>query len=134
PAREERVQRRWTQYSRGVPLIVLSAPYRSLVQPIEEYIEQLQRNEPNSLITLILPEFIPKGWWPKLLHGQAALMLNLRLRLKPGVVVIGVPYHIEAYVKLPKDYDPAKFQADERAVKNGQLPPIQEGLPTTKLQ
>lgn len=134
PAREERVRRRWTQYSRGVPLIVLSSPYRSLVQPIEEYIERLQRNEPNSLITLILPEFIPKGWWPKLLHGQAALMLNLRLRLKPGVVVIGVPYHIEAYVKLPKDYDPSKFQAAERAVKNGQLPPIQDELPTAKLQ
>lgn len=132
PAREERVKRRWTQYSRGVPLIILDSPYRSLIQPIEEYIDNLQRNEPNSLVTIILPEFVPRGWWPKLLHGQAAFMLNLRLRFKPNVVVIGVPYHIEAYVSLPKDYDPANFQAVERAVKDGQLPPINDDVSTTK--
>jgi hypothetical protein len=132
PAREERVKKRWTQYSRGIPLIVLDSPYRSLTQPIEEYIDNLQRNEPNSLITIILPEFVPRGWWPKLLHGQAAFMLNLRLRLKPNVVVIGVPYHIEAYVPLPKDYDPTHFQAVERAVKDGQLPPINDDVPTAK--
>lgn len=132
PARQERVQKRWTQYSRGVPLTVLPSPFRSLVQPIEEHIERLQRTEPNSQITIIVPEFIPTGWWPKLLHGQAALMLNLRLRLKPGVIVIGVPYHIEAFVPLPKDYDPAEFQAAERAIKDGVLPPIHDDHPTAK--
>ena len=101
PDRESRVRERWMLYSRGVPLVVLDSPYRSLTEPIMEYIDRLQEQEPRSLITLVIPEFVPSGWWPKLLHGQAGLMLALRLRLRPGVVVINVPYHIEAFVDLP---------------------------------
>ncbi|MDQ3815500.1 MAG: APC family permease [Armatimonadota bacterium] len=100
PARESRVRERWTLYSRGVPLVVLPSPYRSLIDPIMQYIDQLQAQEPRSLITVVVPEFVPSGWWPKLLHGQAGLMLALRLRLRRGVVVINVPYHIEAFVEL----------------------------------
>jgi amino acid transporter len=126
PSREERVRKRWTQYSRGVPLAILPSPFRSLVQPIDDYIARLKSMEPNSLITIIVPEFVPAGWWPKLLHGQAALLLNLRFRFKPGVVVISVPYHIEAYVDLPEDYDPKHFRPEEKAVKDGVLPPLSD--------
>jgi amino acid transporter len=126
PTREARVRKRWTQYSRGVPLAVLPSPFRSLVQPIDDYIARLKSMEPNSLITIIVPEFVPTGWWPKLLHGQAALLLNLRFRFKPGVVVITIPYHIEAYVDLPEDYDPKQFRPEEKAVKDGVLPPLSD--------
>jgi amino acid transporter len=127
PTREERLRKRWTDYSRGVPLAVLPSPYRSLVQPVEDYIDRLQNNEPNTLVTLVIPEFVPSGWWPKLLHGQAALLLNLRLRMKPNVVVTTVPYLIEAYVELPEDYDPSAFCAGERSVRNGFLPSLHDG-------
>lgn len=103
PAREERLKKRWTQYSRGVPLAILPSPFRSLVEPITGYIDRLQRMEPNSMVTIVVPEFVPTGWWPKLLHGQAALMLNLRLRFRPDVVIISVPYHIEAFCDLSEE-------------------------------
>ena len=125
PAREARVRKRWTQYSRGVPLAILPSPFRSLVTPVSDYIDRLQASEPNCIVTIVVPEFVPTGWWPKLLHGQAALMLNLKLRFKPGVVVIGVPYHIEAYVEIPKGYDPSHFQAGEK-VAGGVLPPLND--------
>lgn len=104
-AREKRVRKRWTQWSRGIPLVVLDSPYRSLVDPVVHYIERLQKQEPNSIVTLVVPEFVPTGWFPKLLHGQAALLLSVRLRYKRGVVVVSVPYHIEAYVPIPKDWE-----------------------------
>jgi amino acid transporter len=104
PAREKRVRTRWTQWSRGMPLVLLESPYRSLVGPIVDYIERLKRQEPNCIITLVVPEFVPRGWFPKLLHGQAALMLNVRLRYHPGVVVVSVPYHIEAFVDISDDW------------------------------
>ena len=131
PAREARVRKRWTQYSRGVPLAILPSPFRSLVTPISDYIDRLQSSEPNSIVSIVVPEFVPTGWWPKLLHGQAALMLNLKFRLKRGVVVIGVPYHIEAYVSLPKDYDPTHFQAGEK-IADGVLPSLSDE-PITRL-
>jgi len=104
-AREKRVRKRWTQWSRGIPLVVLESPYRSLLDPIVEYIKRLQAQEPNSIVTLLVPEFVPRGWFAKLLHGQAALLLSVRLRYMKGVVVVSVPYHIEAFVEIPKDWE-----------------------------
>jgi len=102
PSREARVRERWMQWSRGIPLIVLNSPFRSLLDPIVAHVDKLQKQEPNSLVTIIVPEFVPGGWFPKLLHGQAGLLLTVRLRLRRGVVVVSVPYHIEAYVDLPE--------------------------------
>ncbi|HEX8238076.1 MAG TPA: APC family permease [Abditibacteriaceae bacterium] len=104
PTREARVRTRWTQWSRGVPLVVLSSPYRSLVEPIITYIDRLQQQEPRSLITVVIPEFVPTGWFAKLLHGQASLSLKVRLLFKRGVVTTSIPYHIEAY--LPEEAAP----------------------------
>lgn len=98
PTREERLRKRWTQWSRGMPLVVLPSPFRSLAQPVIDYIDQLQKQEPNSITTVVIPEFVPTGTFAKLLHGQASLTLKVRLLFKRGVVVTSVPYHIEAYV------------------------------------
>ncbi len=103
PTREERLRKRWTQWSRGMPLVILPSPYRSLNHPIMDYIDRLQKQEPNSVTTIVIPEFVPAGTFAKFLHGHASLTLKLRLLFKPGVVVTSVPYHIEAYV--PEDDD-----------------------------
>ena len=103
PAREARVRERFTLWSRGMPLMVLPSPYRSLVEPVMTYIEHLQSQDPNNLITVVIPEFVPTGWWSKLLHGQAGFMLALRLHARRGVVVINVPYHIDAFVPLSSE-------------------------------
>ncbi len=100
PAREARVRERFTLWSRGIPLVVLPSPYRSLIEPVLAYIDELQRQDPSALITVVIPEFVPTGWWAKLLHGQAGFMLALRLHARKGVVVINVPYHIDAFVPL----------------------------------
>ncbi|MBV9469720.1 MAG: APC family permease [Abitibacteriaceae bacterium] len=119
PNREKRVRERWTLWSRGIPLQILPSPYRSLAEPILTHIKHLREVEPRSLITLIIPEFVPEGFWAKLLHGQAGVMLHLRLRSVPGVVVISVPYHIKALVEL---------NADEEAVAHSDN--IHQRIPT----
>jgi amino acid transporter len=106
PTREARVRKRWTQWSRGIPLVVLPSPYRSLVQPVIDYIDRLQQQEPRSLITVVIPEFVPTGWFAKLLHGQASISLKVRLLFKRGVVTTSIPYHIEAYVYDGQDTKP----------------------------
>ena len=103
PSREQRLRQRWGLFSRGVPLDILASPYRSLVAPIVERIKRIQEQEPRSLITVVIPEFVPNGWFAKSLHGQAGLLLSLRLHEMEGVVVINVPYHIEAFVELEEE-------------------------------
>lgn len=108
PTREARLRKRWTQWSRGMPLVVLPSPYRSLGRPISDYIDRLQAEEPNSLTTVVIPEFVPTGWFATLLHGQASLTLKVRLLFKRGVIVTSVPYHIEAYVPLARENYPGE--------------------------
>ena len=43
PERTRRLEEKWGKYGMGVPLIVLSSPYRSLLGPLTEYIDHLQR-------------------------------------------------------------------------------------------
>lgn len=103
PKREGRVRERWTLYSRGMPLTVLQSDYRSLVNPIVEYIERLQAQDPGSAVLMVIPEFEPQGWFAKLLHGHAAVALAFRLHFMPGVIVVNVPYHIKSFVELSEE-------------------------------
>lgn len=99
PTRESRVKERWTLYSRGMPLTLLPSPFRSLVDPVVDYVNELRARDPQCQVIVVIPEFEPRGWWPKLLHGHAGIALAVRLHFIPGVVVVNVPYHIEAFVK-----------------------------------
>ncbi len=98
PTREARVRQRWMLYSRGMPLTVLPSPYRTLVEPIVTHVQQLRTRDPQSLVIVVIPEFEPTGWFPKLLHGRAGLALAVRLHFIPGVVVVNVPYHIVSFM------------------------------------
>jgi amino acid transporter len=103
PARENRVRERWTLYSRGMPLTVLTSEYRSLINPVVEYIERLQAQDPGSAVLMVIPEFEPQGWFAKLLHGHAAFALAVRLHFMPGVMVVNVPYHIKSFVEISEE-------------------------------
>ena len=41
PASTTQIQKDWDKWGRGVPLVVLPSPFRSLMEPLLEYIEQL---------------------------------------------------------------------------------------------
>jgi hypothetical protein len=74
---------------------VLESPYRSIVQPLLQYIEQVQEEHPHKVVTVILPEFIPAKWWQHFLHNQTALQIKGALLFKMGVVVTSVPYYLK---------------------------------------
>jgi hypothetical protein len=57
-------------------------------------VENLQRQVPDLVLTIILPEFMPARWWQHLLHNQTALLIKGALLFRPGVVVTDVPYHL----------------------------------------
>jgi amino acid transporter len=84
----------WERRRIPVALKVLAAPYRDLAQPLVAYVKRLRRDQPRSVVTVFIPEYVTSRWWQNLLHNQSALRLKARLLFTPGVVVVDVPYHL----------------------------------------
>ncbi|MCM3881220.1 MAG: APC family permease [Vicinamibacterales bacterium] len=91
----EQMKKDWPQWGNGIPLVVLDSPYRSLMEPLLEYIGQLSDNHPSDYITIVLPEFVPAKWWHHLFHNQKALLIKGALLFKPNTVVTSVPFHLK---------------------------------------
>jgi hypothetical protein len=47
---------------------------------------------PGELVTVVVPEIVPKKWWEHLLHNKTALFIRTAFLFKPNVVVTAVPY------------------------------------------
>ena len=106
-----RLEPRWAKWASSMPLVVLQSPYRSVVGPLLEYVDRLQRQAPDTLITIVLPEFLPVRWWQQLLHNQTALLIKGALLFRRGVIVTDVPYHLAARAGEPDGEGPGSSLA-----------------------
>jgi len=96
PVEADKIRRKWEIWGEGVRLVVLDSPYRLLIEPLLAYIGQIIAvRQPNEMISIVVPQFVPKHWWSNALHTQTALMLRMALMFKPGIVITDVPYQIE---------------------------------------
>ena len=89
------LKRDWPVWGAHVKLVVLQSPYRSLTEPLLDYIDRVVAEHPGNYVTVVLPEFVPKHWWHHLLHNQSALTLKAALLFRRRVVSTSVPFHLE---------------------------------------
>ncbi len=85
----------WPTWGSHVKLVVLQSPYRSMTEPLLDYIDRMEKEHPDHYITVVLPEFVVKHWWHHLLHNQSALTLKAALLFRPRVVTTSVPFHLK---------------------------------------
>ncbi len=101
PESGERIRAKWDQWWSNVPLVILPSPYRSIVGPLLDYMDQIdQEHADGQLAAIVLPEFVPRKWWHGLLHNQTAWLIKAALlyrrrHLGYTRVIIDVPYHLE---------------------------------------
>jgi len=95
PTATSRLRMQWQEWAPDVPLIVLDSPYRSVLLPVLNYIDQMEKQREGAYVTIILPEFIPARWWQHLLHNQTALLIKGALLFRRGKLVMSIPYHLE---------------------------------------
>ena len=93
-AATEQIRSEWEVWGGKVKLVVLPSPYRSMMEPLLEYIEQVERERADDYVTVILPEFVPARWWQHLLHNQRALLIKGALLFRRNTVVTSVPFHL----------------------------------------
>jgi amino acid transporter len=85
----------WDRFGADIPLVILDSPYRSLTEPIIEYIDQAIAEDPDGMITVIVPQAVPKRWYHGLLHNNVAVPLKFALASRKNVVITNVRYFLK---------------------------------------
>ena len=89
----ERFAQEWERAVPDVPLVILESPYRAFTAPMLRYLELLDQQE-DLRITVILPTFVPRHWWERVLHNRDVLRLRPFLKDRPGLRVVDFPYRL----------------------------------------
>jgi amino acid transporter len=87
---QRRLLQAWNDYDISVPLHTISSPYRELTRPVLEYLDELDAESPDDVITVVIPEFVTP-WKQHWLHNQSAFALKARLLYRPNTVVTSIP-------------------------------------------
>jgi amino acid transporter len=95
----ETMRRRWERQVPGVPLVIVESPYRAIVEPIVAYLDVLEQTNPTDaeapITIVVLPEYVAKHWWDRVLYNQTARRLKAALVGREHTVIADVPYRRE---------------------------------------
>ncbi len=101
PDATAKMRESWEKWGEGLPLVVIASPYRSILGPLLQYLDQTDADHADGQAAiLVLPEFIPATWWENLLHNQTAWMIKFAVLYQRrwhgrGRVVVDVPFYLE---------------------------------------
>jgi amino acid transporter len=85
----------WGDHRVPIPLAIIEDPFRDIaLQLVREIRKQTTRGD--TVVTVVLPEFVVDRWWEHLLHNQTGLYLKRQLLFEPRVVVTSVPFHLRS--------------------------------------
>jgi hypothetical protein len=84
----------------GIPLVVVESPYRALSGPLLAYLDVLDKawppDKPEPITFVVIPEYVARSWWERVLYNQSAKRLRSLLLGRPHTVVVNVPYRRDA--------------------------------------
>jgi len=89
------IKQDWNRFGADIPLVILESPYRSLIEPITDYVDQAISEDPGVMITVIVPQAVPKRWYQGLLHNNVAVPLKIALGARKNVVITNVRYFLK---------------------------------------
>jgi amino acid transporter len=99
PASAGRLRVAFERQLPGVPLVVVESPYRTLAGPFLAYLDLLDAawppDKPEPITFVVIPEYVSRSWWERILYNQAAKRLRTVLLGRPQTVLVNVPYRRE---------------------------------------
>ncbi len=91
-----KLQAKWEIWGDGYRLVVLDSPYRLFIEPLLAYIDEIaSKKQENEVISIIVPQFVPKHWYTNLLHTRTADTLRRVLLYRKDIVIMEVPYQVD---------------------------------------
>lgn len=95
PEETQQIKEQWKKCVPHIPFVVLKSPYRSVIRPLLEYIDDVEQTNGDDLITIVIPEFVTARWWHQVLHNQTAFLIRTALMFRRRKIVISVRYHLK---------------------------------------
>ena len=87
---------RWERQLPDVPLVIVESPYRAVISPVVAYLDILDQAWPPDkeapITIVVLPEYVARHWWDRLLYNQTAKALKAALVGREHTVIADVPY------------------------------------------
>ncbi len=77
----------------GIPLDIVEAPFRDLSAPMLEEVRRFTAR-PDTVVNVVVPEFVISSWWQFPLHNQNALFIKRLFLFEERAVLTSVPYVI----------------------------------------
>ncbi len=91
---EERkaIEKQWKEFEVPIELHTVFSPYRELTRPVMQFIDELDGQYPDDIITVVIPENVT-SWKTQWLHNGSAFALKAKLLYRPHTAVVSVPIH-----------------------------------------
>ena len=87
----------------GAIVVVVVSPYRTLVNPFVRYLEASRAEHSDEVTVVLIPEYVPRHWWDRILYNQNAHRVRQALVGRRDFVVLDVPYRRDE-TELPTDH------------------------------
>jgi len=87
----------WQRQLPDIPLVVLESPYRSLIEPVLDFVQAFEiqhKKDRDHFCTVVLPVFVTRRRWENLLHNQSTIALRRALRAQGTRVVTTVGFYL----------------------------------------
>jgi amino acid transporter len=88
------IERQWADYDIPIELHTVYSPFRELTGPILRFIDELDEEHQDDIITVVIPEFVT-SWATQWLHNGSAFALKAKLLHRPHTAVVSVPVHMK---------------------------------------
>ena len=92
-AERQALERQWAAFEVPIELHTVYSPYRELTGPIMKFIDELDHEHQDDIITVVIPEFVT-SWSTQWLHNGSAFALKAKLLYRPHTAVVSVPVHV----------------------------------------
>lgn len=88
------LRKAWEDLAGSVPLVIIESPYRSLIEPTLDYIDEMLEEDPERVVTVVVAEAVATKWIHKLLQENVAQQIKRALGKRKNVVVSNVRYFL----------------------------------------
>lgn len=88
------LQAQWQKFEGDIPLVILDSPYRSVIEPLIDFVDEYQSKHYTAFTTIIIPSFVPKHWWENALHNQTTYFIKAALYNNQSRIITTVRYYL----------------------------------------